>query len=93
MRILTLAIMAVFLAAPPVSAKCLMSYCKDRSTTPSRTHITNTNRQIVGDLYNPGHNRRIQIRDKDRRILGFFEKDGTITNTRRQRVGTLEVVR
>ena len=90
-----LMILAVILASPPVSAKCLMSYCKDQGTTStlSRSYITNTSRQIIGDLYDPGHGRRLQIRDRDRRILGFIEKDGTITNTRRQRVGTIEALR
>lgn len=68
-----------------------MSYCKDKA--PTRSYITNTHRQIVGDLYDPGHNRRIQIRDTDRRIIGYIERDGSITNTNRQPVGSIEALR
>ena len=89
-----LMILAMSLAASPVAARCIMSYC-DKTTatpTPSRSYITNTHRQILGDLYDPGgHGRRIQIRDKHRRILFYIEKDGAVTNTRRQKVGTVEL--
>jgi hypothetical protein len=64
-----------------------MSYCKDKA--PTRSYITNS-RQIIGDLYDPGHNRRIQIRNNSRQILGYIERDGTITNRSRQKVGTIE---
>jgi hypothetical protein len=52
--------------------------------------VTNTHRQKVGDLYDPGHGRRVQIRDTSRRIIGYIERDGTVTNTHRQKVGTLD---
>jgi hypothetical protein len=56
------------------------------TSTPTRTYITNTHRQKVGDLYSvPGQ--RTQIRDNHRRILGYIETDGTITNTNRQKIG------
>jgi len=48
------------------------------------TKITNKHRQIIGDLYDPGHGRRIQIRDKHRRIIGYIRADGKITDTRRR---------
>ena len=87
MKILTLAALAVvFLASQPVSAACVLAHCKDK--TPSRA-ITNEHRQIIGDLYDPGTG-RIQIRDKHRRILGYIEKSGQITNTHRQKIGTVE---
>ncbi len=65
--------------------RCIMSYCRDRETTatPTRRAITNTSRQIIGDLYDPGHGRRVQIRDTSRRIVGYLERDGTVTNTSR----------
>ena len=62
-RLIILAATALPLIVSPVTAevRCLMSYCKDRETTatptPSRTYITNTHRQIFGDLYNPGTGR------------------------------------
>ena len=89
-RLLTLAAFTVaILSSPATAGGCVMSYCKDGATT--RSYITNTRRQIVGDLYNPGHGRRTQIRNNRRQILGYVERDGTITNTRRQRVLEIEV--
>ncbi len=94
MRVLILAALATMvLATSPASARCIMSYCKDSSTastsTPTRSYITNTHRQKVGDLYDPGHGRRLQIRNNHRQIIGYIEHDGTVTNTHRQKVGTL----
>ncbi len=94
-RLLALAALAVVMASP-ATAGCLMSYCKGdsaASSTPSTRAITNTHRQIVGDLYDPGHNRRIQIRDTDRRIIGYIERDGSITNTNRQPAASIEALR
>ena len=73
-----------------------MSYCTGDTTatsTPAPTTswaITNTSRQRLGDLYSPGHGRRVQIRDTSRRIIGYIERDGAVTNTSRQKVGTIE---
>lgn len=86
------AALAVFLATAPASAACIMSYCKDRAAT-SRHNITDTDRRIIGDLYSPGHGRRIQIRDTDRRIIGYIEKRGQITETHRREVGSIESLR
>ena len=72
------------LASTEASARCVMSWCK--ADAPTRSYITNNSRQIIGDLYNPGHGRRVQIRNTSRQILGYIEGDGTITNTRRQKV-------
>ena len=96
--LLILAAMAVVLSASPVAARCIMSYCKgDKATTapaPSTAWpITNQNRQRLGDVYNPGHERRLQIRDNDRRIIGYIERDGDITDMRRRKVGTIDEVR
>ncbi len=87
--------MAVVLSSPEASAACIMSYCKDSSTasTPAPSTswvITNTSRQRLEDVYNPGHGRRLQIRDNSRRIIGYIERDGTVTNTHRQKIGTLD---
>ena len=91
------AALAVVMAASPASARCLMSYCKDgaamATSTPAPSTswaITNTHRQRLGDVYNPGSGRRLQIRDTSRRIVGYVERDGTVTNTHRQKVGTLD---
>ena len=96
MRILILAALAVVLTSPEASAACVMSYCKGDSaatSTPAPSTswaITNTSRQRLGDVYNPGHGRRVQIRDNSRRIIGYIEADGTVTNRHRQKVGMLE---
>ncbi len=92
-RLLTLATLTVFLAASPVAAKCLMSYCQDDAPETTRRNITDPDRRIVGDLYSPKGSRRIQIRDKDRKILGYITRDGKITNPSRQRVGSIEALR
>ena len=97
MRTLVLATLATLvLASPEASARCLMSYCKDSSTAstsaPSTSWaITNTSRQRLGDVYNPGHGRRLQIRDNSRRIIGYIERNGTVTNTHRQRVREIDL--
>jgi hypothetical protein len=88
MRTLIFTILAVLLLASPASAACVLSYCK--KDAPTRSYITNPSRQIVGDLYDPGHGRRVQIRNNSRQILGYIERDGTITNRSRQKVGTIE---
>ena len=85
------------LSAAPVAAACVMSYCRDNAATApapgERRAITNTSRQRLGDIYSPGHGRRVQIRDTSRRIIGYIEADGRVTNTSRQRVGTPEGLR
>ncbi len=94
---LTALTLTLFLIATPMTAdaRCLMSYCKGQAatSTPSRSYITNTARQMVGDLYDPGHGRRVQIRDTSRRIIGYIEADGTVTNSSHQRVRTIEELR
>ena len=72
----------MILAISPASARCIMSYCKDGAATASPAPatswtITNEQRQRLGDVYNPGHRRRLQLRDNDRRILRYIERNGT----------------
>ena len=45
----------------------------------------------VGDLYDPGTG-RIQIRNNSYQILGYIERDGDVTNIRRQKVRSIEKV-
>ncbi len=93
--LIILAVFAVVLSSPEAPAACIMSYCKgDSASTPAPSTswaITNTSRQRLGDIYNPGHGRRVQIRDNSRRIIGYIERDGTVTKTNRQPVGTVEL--
>ena len=81
-----LAAFLIWFDTSPARGACVLSYCKSKATT--RTYITNTHRQIVGDLYDPGTG-RVQIRDTSRRIVGYIERSGRITNTHRQRKGQL----
>lgn len=69
---------------PPSYAACLLSHCKTE-----RTPITNTHRQIIGDLYTPVPGQRTQIRDTHRRIVGYIETSGRIINTKRQKIGEI----
>ena len=86
-----LATLAVVLASAPASARCFrfQNGCTE-AAGPSRHYITNTHRQRLGDIYDDGTGGRLQIRDSHRRIIGYIEADGTITNTHRQEVGTIE---
>ena len=83
----------IVIAAPVTAeARCFRFQrdCTESSSTPSRSNIVNQHRQKVGNLYDPGHGRRVQIRDTSRRIVGYIERDGTVTNTHRQKIGTIE---
>lgn len=80
-------LLALCMPEPALSA-CAMSYCGGEQSVKKRTYIHNTSRQIIGDLYDPGTG-RIQIRDTSRRIVGYIERNGRITNTSRQRVGAV----
>ncbi len=51
--------------------------------------IRDDRRQFIGDFYDPGHGRRIQIRDSRRRIIGYIERDGDVTDSRRRKVGKI----
>ncbi len=84
----------ILIAAPVTAeARCFKFQrdCTASTSTPTRSYITNTHRQKVGDVYNPGHGRRVQIRDTSRRIIGYIERDGTVTNTSRQPVAEIEM--
>ena len=96
-KIAPISILLIALSASPASATC-WSWQKSCQVTVAgnvkageKWKITNAHRQRLGDIYNPGHGRRLQIRDKDRRIIGYIEADGTVTNTRRQRIGGIDL--
>ena len=86
--LIALAAFLVWMETSPASSACLLSHCKAEQTVKKRTYITNTHRQKVGDLYDPGTG-RIQIRDTSRRIVGYVERSGRITNTHRQKMGEI----
>jgi hypothetical protein len=84
-----LAVLTAFLAVPlatsPAFAKCSFNICAGE-----RAKLLDSRKLRVGDIYNPGHGRRLQIRNKHRQILGYIERSGKITDTRRRRVGSIE---
>ena len=88
--LLALAVFLIWFETSPARGACVLSHCKSEVTTKvlKRTYITNTHRQIVGDLYDPGTG-RVQIRDTSRRIIGYIERSGRITNTHRQKIGEI----
>ena len=79
------------MASPATAGGCVLSYCKQDA--PTTRNITNTHRQIVGDLYSPGHGLPVQIRNTRRQVLGYIQPDGSILNTRRQEVLEIEELR
>ena len=55
-----------------------------------RRYIRDDRGRIVGDLYDPGWSRDIQVRDRHRRIKFFIESDGDVKDSRGRKVGTVE---
>ena len=94
MRAALWAILAMILIAVPLAAEArcfkFQRDCTASTSTPTRSYIVNTHRQKIGDIYDPGHGRRLQIRNNSRQILGYIERGGTVTNTHRQKVGNLD---
>ena len=64
--------------------------CTNMFCGPKARKITNERGQQRGDIYNPGHGRRLQIRDNRRRIIGYIERNGTVTDTRRRKIGRVK---
>lgn len=74
-----------------VLAIALLASCPYREAeSAERTKIYNDRNRQVGDIYDPGHGRRLQIRDNNRRIIGYIEADGDITDARRKKVGEVK---
>ncbi len=85
--LVALALFLVWVDTSPAYGQCILSHCKDTAST--RTYITNTHRQKVGDIYTvPGQ--RTQIRDRHRRILGYIILKGILTNLHRQKKGQIK---
>lgn len=59
----------------PAARSCEWKYCQNQivGDNPVRP-ITNTHRQRVGDIYDPGHG-RLQIRNNSRQIIGYIERN------------------
>ena len=92
MRLMILAVLTAFLAVSlatsPAFAKCTLNICAGE-----RAKLLDERKVRVGDIYNPGHGKRLQIRDKNLRVLGYIESSGKITDTRRRNLGRIEVAR
>ena len=89
---LTLAVVfLVSLTFEAEAGECSFKFCGSHQfkSSATRHRITNTHRQIVGDIYDPGTGGRLQIRNNHRQILGYIERDGTITNRSRQPVAEI----
>lgn len=75
-------ILAVVLAA-------LLTLAFEAQAAESYT-IRDDRRVKVGDIYCPNEQRRCQIRDTRRNILGYVDSKGVIRDKRRRKVGTIE---
>ena len=82
------AFLAVFVTTSPALAKCQLNICAGE-----RAKTYDARKLRTGDIYNPGHGRRLQIRDKNLRVLGYIEPSGKITNRNRKRIGSIEELR
>jgi hypothetical protein len=94
MKLSILAAVALLITFPTTAqARCYswQTSCEIAKPAPGeKWKITDDRRQRLGDIYNPGHNRRLQIRDNHRRIIGYIEENGALTDTRRKKVGAVE---
>lgn len=75
---------------PSTAHSCEFKFCKHRAETPKIYVLKNLHQQKTGDIYDPGHGRRLQIRDNHRRIIGYIERNRTIIDIRRQKTGEVE---
>lgn len=68
-------VLGTFLFWVPVAHSCQWNDCQKKlvGNNPVQA-ITNTHRQRVGDIYDPGHG-RLQIRNNSRQIIGYIERD------------------
>lgn len=69
---------------------CEFKFCKSRIEMPKTHVLRNLHHQKTGDIYDPGHGRRLQIRNNHRQILGYIERSGSITNIHRQKIGEVK---
>ena len=91
-RLLILAALAVgfFISIGPAVAgeRCPLGICDGK-----RAKTFDARGLRLGDIYSPGHGRRLQIRNKNLKILGYIEPSGKITDTRRRNLGRIELTR
>ena len=80
---------AVLLALAFFAVMAIIGQCSAYAAE-TRKIYDDRGRQI-GTVYDPGHGRRLQIRDNDRRIKGYIERDGTVTDSRRRRIKKIEL--
>lgn len=85
----------VLLTAIPTTAvtRCYswQTSCEIAKPAPGeKWKVTDDRRQKLGDIHNPGHNRPLQIQGSQRRIIGYIDKSGALTDAHRRKVGTVE---
>ena len=80
------ACLAVSVATSPALAKCQLNICAGE-----RAKTYDARKLWTGDIYNPGHGRRLQIRDKRLKVLGYIEPSGKVTDKRRRRIGKIDL--
>lgn len=81
----------LFVAEANAAEPCQFKFCGSHQWRPqqTRTTIRNDRGQRVGDLYDPGHSRPLQVRDNHGRVRFLIEDDGELVNKSGQRIGNL----
>ena len=88
--IATLAVALLIHIGPAAAGeRCPLGICDGQ-----RAKTFDARKLRTGDIYNPGHGRRLQIRNKNLRILGYIEvPSGKVTDRQRRKVGSVEGLR
>lgn len=93
-HMIILAALAVLLATSPASAACQFKFqCNPMvDMTKPRAILDSDGLGVRAEIYNPNvPGKPLQIRDpRTLRVLGFIERDGTLTDTRRRKVGEIK---
>ena len=67
----------VFGLVTEVQSQCNFKFCQNRAGNgaPTRVYTRDTWGRTTGDIYDPGHGRRLQVRDGKRRIIGYIDRN------------------
>ena len=88
-------LLASTIATSPVAA-CQFKFQCSRTVERSRPQAILDRGRLRqrAEIYDPGHGKPLQVRDhRTLRVLGYIEKDGTITDWHRRKVGSIESLR
>jgi hypothetical protein len=86
-----LIILLLILSIVFISVYTLVLINRDAFAETKRYTITTKDRVRVGDIYDPGAGRRLQIRNKSRQIIGYIAPNGTITDKWRRKQGGIQI--